>query len=132
MKIGFDLDGTLDRPAMAELVRALLKQGHEVHIITAIFLEAGSWQTHQEKRAKLARLNVPFVEWPSGCPNRATLHIMEAMPETYPRDYRLTDIGMRKGALCEQLGIEMYFDDSATYCETMKAMHGGLTVLHVR
>src|SRR6266478_1724156 len=101
MKIGFDLDGTLDRPHIAELCRVLLAGSHEVHIITGVFPEALGWQDH-----------------------KAHLHVLTAMPSTYDRAYRLTDLGLRKGALCEELGITLFLDDSALYCEMIPKMSG--------
>lgn len=122
MIFAFDLDGTLDRPEVADLARLLLRTGHEVHIITGVFLEAGDWQCDAAKHEKLKRI---------GGLDDAKVHVLWAMPETYPRDYRLADLGLRKGALCEKLGVRMLFDDNETYCEMAKKMHGGLAVMKV-
>lgn len=133
MKVGFDLDGTLDRPALRDLALALLESGHEVHIITGVFPEAENWQDGPAKRAKLFRHRVPFYEWPNEPrEGAARLHILTAVPSTFDRDYRLADLGLRKGELCERLGIEMFFDDSDKYCEMIPKMAGAVTVLHVR
>ena len=140
MKIAFDLDGVLDKPALAELCRTLVRNGVEVHIITGVFDEAGDWQSAEAKRAKLHRLGVPFrdAELPifdGGCYSLqllAVLHVLHAVSESYPRDYRLADLGLRKGEMCERLGISMIFDDSPTYCEIIPRMAGNTTVLQVR
>jgi hypothetical protein len=144
MRVAFDLDGTLDRPAIADLARVLLAGGHEVHIITGVFSEAGDWQGAATKRKKLRRIGIPFHEdenmlgetirvidqFPQ---QGARLHILYAVDhEKYDRDYRLVDLGLRKGALCEQLGIDLVIDDSEMYCKYIPAMSGGTTVLHVR
>jgi hypothetical protein len=138
MKIGFDLDGTLDRPAVAELASVLLAAGHEVHIITGVFPEAVDWQDAAAKRQKLRRLGIDFYEGSrmndsmAVCAGQAILHILDAVPATFARDYRLADLGLRKGALCEELGITMFFDDSQLYCEMIPKMSGNTVVLQVR
>lgn len=132
MRIGFDLDGTLDRPALRDLALVLLEAGHEVHIITGVFPEAENWQDAPAKRAKLSRLKIPFTEGFLDTREGATLHILTAVPSTFDRDYRLADLGLRKGELCERLGIEMFFDDSDKYVEMIPKMAGAVTVLHVR
>lgn len=121
MKVAFDLDGTLDRPAVASLAKELIAAGVEVHIITGTFEEGGPWQDTQEKKAKVRRLGL----------EAARLHVIMAKPEAYPREYRLADIGLRKGALCLELGIDILIDDSAVYCEMAPKMYGGLTVMKV-
>lgn len=138
MRIGFDLDGTLDKPALALLAKALLAAGHEVHVITGTFSEAGAWQDSDSKMDKMRRLGLPFRMFPYTSPPlprsqpMCTLHVLTAADEKFDRDYRLADIGLRKGALCEKLGIEVYIDDSETYCKMVPAMAGGTVVLHVR
>lgn len=143
MKIAFDLDGTLDRRALAELARILMLGGHEVHIITGVFLEAGDWQSPKEKFEKLRRWGISFERTTEVCDNEvtevfgdgpvwATLHVLYAVDPSFGLDYRLRDLGLRKGALCEKLGIEILFDDSETYCTVAKCMAGGLTTLQVR
>lgn len=136
MKIGFDLDGTLDRPQILALAKALLAAGHEVHVITGVFLEAADWQDGDAKRKKLLRLGLPFKENPATASEhasqRAVLHILSAVPATFDRDYRLADLGLRKGELCERLGIELFIDDSEKYVEMIPKMAGGTSVLHVR
>lgn len=136
MKFGFDLDGTLDIPAIAGLARTLLGIGHQVHIITAVFEEAGDWQTDEAKHKKLERLCLPFVKYESEDNSSyrgvAQLHVIHAMPASYDRDYRLADLGLRKGALCEQLGIDLFIDDSELFCQMIPRMSGATTVLHVK
>ena len=144
MKIGFDLDGVLDRPALRDLCLSLLQGQHEVHIITGIFPEAGEWQNMPAKREKMDRLRIPYtapiMPDPRGgvmlhkhaFPGTVMLHVLDAVPPTFDRDYRLADLGLRKGALCERLGIEMFFDDSEEYCKMIPKMSGATTVLQVR
>lgn len=131
MKVAFDLDGTLDRPVLRDLCLALLEGGHEVHIITGTFTEAIGWQDAAAKREKLARLGIPFDAMHFG-PGIATLHVLDAVPQTYSREYRLIDLGLRKGELCERHGVQLVLDDSETYCEMIPKMAGGTQVLHVR
>lgn len=136
MRIAFDLDGTLDRPAVTELAKALLAARHEVHIITGVFDESGEWQAERAKRDKLTRLGIFHVmddlgdaSYPQQQP--AVLHVLHAVPETFSRDYRLADMGLRKGALCEKLGVTVMIDDSEDYCKMIPKMSGGTTVLRV-
>ena len=119
MKIGFDLDGTLDRPAVAALCKALIAAGHEVHIISGCFDEAGQWQDVIAKQKKLYRLGI----YPLVC------HVIHAVDhKQFDRDYRLVDLGLRKGAYISEQGIEIMFDDSELYCKTMPSMCGAQIV----
>ncbi len=160
MKIGFDLDGVLDRPAMAALLKVLLEAGVEVHIITGIFDEAGEWQSEKSKRDKLARIGIPTgidtVTFVASCRMSAgmqaydtfgtpvvvssvqaakgapTVHFLHAVDPSFGLDYRLRDLGLRKGELSDRLGLDLMIDDSQLYCDVMRVMNGGLTVLQVR
>ncbi len=137
MIVGFDLDGVLDRASMRDLAVSLLKGGHEVHIITGQFSEAGDWQSTKAKFSKLSRLGISFMYGPcvvgvtDGVP-AARLHILDAADPSFGSDYRLRDLGLRKGALCEELGVEMFFDDSQLYCDLIRAYSGDTIVLQVR
>jgi hypothetical protein len=131
MRFAFDLDGTLDRKVMRDLAKILLDAGHEVHIITGIFAEAGDWQDVDAKRLKLQRLGIPFTEDGKLLFGHALLHILVAVDVSFSREYRLNDLGLRKGALCEQLGISIFIDDSSTYCEMVPKMSGDTLVLKV-
>jgi len=134
MTIGFDLDGTLDHPALAELAKSLIDAGHDVHIITGCFPEAGEWQGHAAKVDKLAILGIPASLADGDIePKTATLHILDAVDyKKFPTDYRLRDLGLRKGALCFELGIEIYMDNSEDFCKTVPSMNAGVAVLQVR
>lgn len=137
LRIGFDLDGTLDCPEMAEMIRSLLNSGADVHIITAIFSEAGNWQSPEAKFSKLSRLGIPYMTASPNLgqlplPGTATLHILTAMGENYDRAYRLADLGLRKGALCEQLGLTIYVEDSELFCEMIPKMSRGTRILQVK
>lgn len=142
IRVGFDLDGTLDKPALAVLCRVLMANpAVEVHIITGIFSEAGEWQSVQAKLRKLDRLGIsvkrplgesgPVVEVQGTAPY-AILHALVAVGPEMGLDYRLRDLGLRKAALTEEHGISVFIDDSKTYCDIMPAMNGGLVILHVR
>lgn len=127
MKIGFDLDGTLDKPALRDLALALLAAGHEVFIVSGCFVEAGEWQDETTKLDKLVRLGLA-VSGGDGkykLPEGLRIHILEAVSHIdFDRDYRLTDLGLRKGAYIEKNGIELMFDDSELYCKLMPSMCG--------
>lgn len=138
MKIGFDLDGTLDKPAIANLCNAMLDAGHEVHIITGVFDEAGEWQSSDAKFTKLRRIGVEanFYENRAFYPHvkhgpYAYLHVLHAVDVSFGLDYRLRDLGLRKGDLSHKLGLEIFLDDSETYMKMMPVMNGGITLLQV-
>lgn len=133
IRIGFDLDGTLDKPALAVLARVLMNNpAVEVHIITGIFAEAGEWQSLEAKKRKLQRLGIAASLWPHAVPGTAQLHALTAVDQSFGLDYRLRDLGLRKAVLTEEHGISVFIDDSKTYCDIMPAMNGGLTILQVR
>lgn len=123
LKVAFDLDGTLDIDILRRLALFLAEHGAEIHVITGTFGESGEWQTEAAKRDKLNRL---------GLSGFATIHVLSAVAPEFGTEYRLRDLGLRKGALCEKLGINLLFDDSPNFCDVAKRMHGGLTVLQVR
>ena len=129
MIFAFDLDGTLDVPAIGKLARHLIMCGHDVHIITACFPESGGWQDEDAKRAKLKRLGIPATMTQTA--NNAQLHILQATNVNSPIMDRLRELGLQKGALCEQLGVGVIFDDSPTFCEMIPRMNGHVTVLRV-
>ena len=135
IRIGFDLDGCLDKSALAVMARTLMEAGVEVHVITGIFSEAGEWQSEGSKRLKLIQLGIAFrSDWEGATPGKheAVLHCLRAVDQTFPLDYRLRDLGLRKGALCDRLGISVFFDDSALYCDLIPRMAGDVVVLQVR
>ena len=120
MRVGFDLDGTLDRPAIATLARVLMDDGHEVFIVSGVFDESGEWQGVDAKRRKIKRLGleraIPIF-----------LHadnVRALSGEQATLAYRLRTLGLRKGAVCAEEGIELMFDDSADYCAMMPKMCG--------
>lgn len=139
MKIGYDLDGTLDKEPVRKLALALAKEGHEVHVITGMFPDGQSWQGVEAKIRKMKRLGfrnftynmTRHVELEYADGPLVFLHILEAQPVSPTRnlEYVLRDLGLRKGALIEELGIELMFDDSATYCEMVRRTSGATTAL---
>jgi len=139
MKVAFDLDGTLDRKVLADLCKILLDGGHEVSVITGVFSESGAWQGGESKRLKLSRLGIPFNQYDELEPvagfnvqHVARLFVLESAPTAaYTTMDRLRDIGLRKGALCERLGVQMFFDDSSIYCEMVPKMSGDTLTLKV-
>ncbi len=140
MKAAFDLDGTLDRPGIAKLANALLNAGHRVYIMTSHFKEGGEWQSPMSKMEKLRRVGVPF-EYTTGPlgktifygeAQRAELIILEAVDVSFSLDYRLRDLGLRKGELCERLGVDLIVDDSPAFAEVFRLMNGHTNFLQVR
>ena len=122
--IGFDMDGTLDIPAVRDLAAALAVAGHEVHVITGMFPQWESpWQDEAAKYEKFDGFNLP---------KSVHLHIIEALPVQTDRniDYVLRELNLRKGDLCRRLGVSVMIEDSSL-CATMKAMCG-TTVLRIQ
>jgi hypothetical protein len=131
MTVGFDLDGTLDQPALRELARTLLAAGVAVHVISGMFPDGQDWQGREAKGRKMDRLGIPWT-W-SHVPSvagHAVLHVVEAVPVSAIKDlnYVLRDLGLRKGVLCEAYGIDIFIDDSQTYCEMIPRMSATLAL----
>lgn len=132
MTIGFDLDGTLEHPALAALCKALLEGGHSVYILSGAFPEAGDWQGTEAKCDKLEILGIPYCFPGEEEQGHAVLHVMDAVDhKKFDTDYRRADIALRKGALCFELGIEIYIDNSADYCKLIPSMNRAVAVLQV-
>lgn len=117
MIVGFDMDGTLDRPAILQLAIALDAAGHDVHVISGMFPEdEAPWQNEEAKWDKfdkyLRLTNIKF-------------HIVRALPVSATKnlDYVLRDLNLNKANLLRTLGIELYIDDSS-YTPVMKGMCG--------
>ena len=123
VRVGFDMDGTLDRPALRNLAVVLASIGISVHVITGMFPEAEApWQDEKAKREKFYDFDLgPHVQ----------LHIVRALPTSPTRnlDYVLRDLNLQKANLCRRLGISVMIDDSHL-ADTMKAMCGA-TILRV-
>lgn len=135
MKVAFDLDGTLDRPAVLTLCKELLNEGHSVHIVSGMFLES-NWQLANDKLAKLARMGLikrsTVLQDAYELPINLRVKFIEAVDHAkFDRDYRLADIGLRKGAYLSEQGIDIMFDDSELYCKLMPA-YCGTQIVHVR
>lgn len=132
MKIGFDLDGTLDHLGVRELLYTLCRAEHDIYVITASFKDA-KWQSKQSRIEKLVRLGIPILtindeKYTLADDSEIGVHliILSAQPVTPAKDmaYVLRDIGMQKGALIEELGIQIMFDDSHDYILDMKRCCG--------
>lgn len=136
MKIGFDLDGTLDKPAVLALAKKLWEAGCEIHIITGVFPESDPALSYEAKLAKLARLGLALATPVPATsrkekdrikydfPKNVVFHCVTAVDVSYGQDYRLRDIAFRKGAYIEAVGISLMFDDSDLYCEVMPKVCG--------
>ena len=115
MKIGFDLDGTLDRPELARLANMYMDAGFEVHVITVVQLgQAGYITTKAEKIKKLAKLGVRYTK----------LHLVRG--ETY------SACGVAKAEVINEEGIIMMFDDAPTFVKMTVKFTKNCTVLEVQ
>jgi hypothetical protein len=94
----FDLDGTLDRPALAQLANDLHDAGHEVWVITGGLADTGEW-TLEAREQKLAALGV-----------RCAGIVRCINPD-------IRKLGALKGRECARLGITVMVDDSLPYLE---------------
>lgn len=97
MKYGFDLDGTLDRPVIAELARALHAAGHEIHIITASPF-GNPKHSKNAKETKLAALRVPYHQ----------LHIASG---TF-----IDEMAKKKADFVQLNHIDFFIDDMFDFC----------------
>lgn len=113
MKFGFDLDGTLDRPEIAEMARALFRAGHEIHVITVGRLGPRAWGTIELKKLRLESLGVPYTK----------VHIVEG--DTY------TEAGQAKAAVINREDIVTMIDDSTTMSKEM-ARGTGASIMFLR
>jgi hypothetical protein len=98
-----------------------------------MFTEAGAWQDEVAKMEKLVRLGLAREEASTQNENGGTVKhfklpenlfvmILPAVDKSFSLDYRLRDLGLRKGSYIEKNGIEIMFDDSEVYCNIMPAM----------
>lgn len=99
-KYGFDLDGTLEVPHIAQLARDLYNAGHEVHVITGANADTGPW-TLESRQEQLAYLQVPYTE----------LH--RCFGKT------LTEIAAAKITVLKENKIKLMIDDMPEYCRPM-------------
>jgi hypothetical protein len=110
---GFDLDGTLDQPGIAQLANDLFDAGHEVYVVTGGLDETGEW-TLAERELRLARLGV-----------RYTAVVRCIHPD-------ITEIGRLKGEQCERLDIRLLVDDSPLYLQGAQAATDAAMLMAVR
>ena len=113
MKIGFDLDGTLDVPALRDLANALHAAGHEVYVVTGGLADTGEW-TMPAREQRLAALGVNCTE------------IVRCITP------RIADIGALKAQACVEREIPILLDDSGMYIDGARAASSGLCLLQVR
>ena len=113
MKVGFDLDGTLDVPALRDLANALYAAGHEVFVVTGGLADTGAW-TQVERERRLAALGVNYTE------------IVRCITP------RAEDIGRLKAQACTERDIPLLIDDDGSYINGARAESAGLCLLHVR
>jgi hypothetical protein len=106
---GFDLDGTLDRPALARMANDLHDAGHDVYVITGGLADSGEW-TLKARQERLAALGVRYTK------------IIRCL------DPDIAKIGALKGGECGRLGIGVMLDDSPSY---LAAWRGGTVRLLV-
>lgn len=103
-KIGFDLDGTLDRPEIAALARVLFAAGVEIHIITAGYVgetEETAAEMVARKEARLEFLGVPYSK----------LHIVTGQS--------FEEAGQEKAAIINYYELPIMFDDAPTFVKEM-------------
>jgi radical SAM superfamily enzyme len=114
VKVGFDLDGTLDHPELAALCNLLYDAGAEIHVITAGAIgETGYQATEEKKQLKLQILGIKYHH----------LHIVTGAT--------FEEAGQEKAAKCEYYGIEVMIDDSSSFVHEMVKGTTAI-ILHVR
>lgn len=112
MKYGFDLHGVLDTypEIYAHLTEALVKAGHEVHIITG----------HQETAELVGELSTPpwpltWTHWFSIVDFHIELNEHKVRFEGDQPWMEADAWNRTKADYCERVGIDLMFDDSPKY-----------------
>ena len=117
MKFGFDLDGTLDHPAVVALANALcndIEAGHEVHVITVGRLNCAGYETTREaKIEKLNRLGVSYH------------YLVLVGGDTFE------EAGRRKAEYIQDHELDLMIDDSSTFVKEI-ALGTDVPVLHLK
>lgn len=114
MKYAFDLDGTLDRSRVRRLATHLHNAGHELFVLTGAMQDTGMW-TAAARRQKLDALGLEFIK---------DDHVHRCFGNT------LEEIGQRKAAVLNELGIDIIFEDSSTFTREIM-QHSKALVLYV-
>ena len=115
MKIGFDLDGTLDRPVIAQMANMYFDAGFEVHVITVCQLaQAGYITSKADKIKKLEKLGVRYTK----------LHLVRGA--TY------SECGVAKADVINKEGIVLMFDDAPTFVKMITKFAPTCVVLEVQ
>lgn len=107
---GFDLDGTLDRPALARLANDLYDAGHQVYVVTGGLADSGEW-TLAAREARLAALGARYTD------------VVRCI------DADIHQLGRLKGEACARLGITVLFDDSRDYLAGAQGVSGAVRLL---
>jgi len=113
VNVGFDLDGTLDVPAIRDLANALHAAGHGVFVVTGGLADSGDW-TMPAREAKLRALGVNYTE------------IVRCITP------RMEDIGALKALECGEREISMLIDDAGMYIQGARSVSDDLCLLQVR
>jgi hypothetical protein len=101
MNYGFDLDGTLTRPAIAALANTLYAAGHGIYIITGGLADTGAW-TMEKRKQLLFDLGVSYTE------------IIRCLAPTF------SEIAQLKAQACKDYGISVMFDDMDVYLNAIQ------------
>lgn len=104
-RVGFDLDGTLDRPEIAALARLLYAAGVEIHVITVGALGGDAPEDaeamYMRKIERLTFLDVPFTK----------VHVVTGD--------NFSDAGEEKAAIINAYEIPIMVDDAPTFVSVM-------------
>ena len=101
-KYGFDLDGTLTKPAIAQLANDLFDAGHEIYVITGGLADTGEW-TEEARQKLLESLGVRYTE------------IVRCLAPT------LAEIAQIKNQACKERNIILMIDDWDIYLNAIEA-----------
>ncbi len=128
VRVGFDLDGTLDQPEIAALARVLFAAGIEIHVVTVGAVQGQSMGAGDEKKIvtaedadamyarkveRLSILDVPFTK----------LHVVTG--ETFE------EAGEEKAAILNYSEIPIMIDDSPTFVKEMVFATSAM-ILHLK
>lgn len=106
MKIAFDIDGTLTIPAIKNLANALHNAGHDIYIITG-----GLRKPHEDHKIGTRTKH-----------RRAQLKELGVTPTKLFVCVGITteEVAREKALICNDAQIELIFEDSRLYIDTIR------------
>ena len=102
MNYGFDLDGTLTKPAIAQLANDLFDAGHRIYVITGGMADSGEW-TIERRQELLAKLGVKYTK------------VVRCLAPSF------REIADLKNKACQEYNISVMLDDMDIYLNAIQS-----------